>query len=567
MYSFRIISAALLFSFALSNRAKSEGKAMKTCEQSPTGMRCVAGGIIKIVEKLDNTKTESASLAVNTFYIDSSAVTNADYSKCIKMRRCSRLRYKKASLSAPDLPARASWYQAFNYCKYMGKRLPTELEFDLAHAKKTQTNAEWVNDWGSSCRLKTCKKSCGSQCLVNNAQGPCDGKYPCGRRKLKLYKVKSIDKATNSPITFRKTYNLFWSSSIGFHCASSTNYLKNAPGWMLSKPFEKRKVPLAKLTTEQFHIAHNIKTDVLDKPLCKKPFRSSATCRDPVSYVKGNEGRHFVFAPYTKNLGGGYMGAAADANYSMIASAQSSYVWLFDFDLNINRLHRFLKAFIKASKTRKEFVGYFSFKNRIKAKKVINQEFNNSKKAKFIYGVYLRYRKGLYPYYRGKMRKSRSMGSYGWLRNAENYNYIRDLHLANRIAIVKGDMTKATTMRSIGAAAKKLGIKIRIYYSSNAEEYFPLSANYKANVAALPFDEASIVIRSVHIQSWHGKFKGVTNYWHYVVHGALAFQARLRNRQMKHIHEFKDYKILPGPYRDLSTIELPNTIPSNLSQY
>ena len=128
-------------------------------------------------------------------------------------------------------------------------------------------------------------------------------------------------------------------------------------------------------------------------------------------------------------------------------------------------------------------------------------------------------------------------------------------------------MTKATTMRSIGAAAKKLGIKIRIYYSSNAEEYFPLSTNYKANVAALPFDEASIVIRSVHIQSWHGKFKGITNYWHYVVHGALAFQTGLRNPQMKHIHEFKDYKILPGPYRDLSTIGLPNTIPSNLSQY
>jgi hypothetical protein len=81
-------------------------------------------------------------------------------------------------------------------------------------------------------------------------------------------------------------------------------------------------------------------------------------------------------------------------------------------------------------------------------------------------------------------------------------------------------------MPSIGKAAHALGVPIHIYYTSNAPECWPFSAQYKANVAGLPFDERSVVLHT--LSATKAGFEEQTGHWHYNVQSALQYQSLLK---------------------------------------
>jgi hypothetical protein len=75
--------------------------------------------------------------------------------------------------------------------------------------------------------------------------------------------------------------------------------------------------------------------------------------------VTSNESQHYLFMPYIKNLGGAYVGVAAEANYSFIAYSKSRFAFLLDYDVHVVRLHRMIKALVKDAATPKEFIARF----------------------------------------------------------------------------------------------------------------------------------------------------------------------------------------------------------------
>jgi hypothetical protein len=172
----------------------------------------------------------------------------------------------------------------------------------------------------------------------------------------------------------------------------------------------------------------------------------------------------------------------------------------------------------------------------------------------------------LYEHYKASSQPNSKFGDFGWLRNPDNYAYIRHLYMQERISIHGGDLLKDKTLYNIGEAAKKLGIKIRVYYPSNAEEFWKFTENYKRNVLNLPFDEASVVIRTVHEYPWHvtDRAGGELGFWHYVVHGAYNYQKKLQYPDYFHIEHFKNERIIPTNMRDFSTIHLPSNIPDSI---
>ncbi|MCB1178643.1 MAG: hypothetical protein KDK36_13745, partial [Leptospiraceae bacterium] len=446
----------------------------------------------------------------------------------------------------------------------VGKGIPTDQIFNMAG-----NVPEWTNDWVGECGKNCEGPQCLNVCLKNVSV--CSGKFPCGKLNQKVVKGGGYNlPGENSNISSRMILDISGEKKhIGARCVSDTPYLTNAPAWIIKKPLpEPQSLDLPQVTDNERKILHELKEyDKLDKPFCDKPYTSPANCRDPVSYVKPNEARNYLFADYVKNLRGGYVGVAADANYSYIAQARSEWVWLMDFDFVIFNLHRIIKVFVLESETPGEFIEKFNPKNKPSSMALIEKVYRDHPDFSIMKTKVMdRYGASLYEHYKSISKPSKENGEFGWLRNPKAYSYIRMLHRKGRISIHGGDLLKDKTLFSIGESAKKLGVKIRIFYPSNAEEFWAFNENFKRNVLNLPFDEASVVLRTVHEYPWHVNDRkgGHAGFWHYVVHGAYNYQKKLQLPNYSGIQDFKNERIIPTDMRDFSTIHLPGNIPEGI---
>jgi hypothetical protein len=88
----------------------------------------------------------------------------------------------------------------------------------------------------------------------------------------------------------------------------------------------------------------------------------------------------------------------------------------------------------------------------------------------------------------------------GWLSAESNFQIIRSMHLRNLIVPVTGDLAGGHSLREIGRYARERGLALSALYVSNVEFYLMRSgtfAAYAGNVATLPLNTRSVIIRSV----------------------------------------------------------------------
>lgn len=657
------------FAFVFSDCTNSKNQTTKKassqeqkCQQPPTGMRCIPAGptIIGSTRKqaqqaIDQTKQEikdrkkklqrkglsrsqiadlkeeiafmnrqiamiwseipQQQVYISTFYIDKYEITNEDFRKCVDAGACRQYRkiHKKLysrSLADKQPAVPLSWKMAHDYCKWRGKRLPTEAEWEKVargglkatlypwgnstpDCKKANfkyctddiTRAvgsypaghygvfdmagngyEWVNDWASDCRGINCKNSCGRDCLGKDPKGPCGGKYPCKQRKTKVLKGGSWwwSSVHLRGASRRLEYMHSGPHRLSARCASDSPILTDAPAWMLRNPPSEPPDPI-RISQKQQDILHNLEGyDTLNKPLCKYKFKSPAHCKDPKSYVIPNETRNWLFKNYVKNLGGGYVGVASDANYSYIAHARSQWVWLYDFDIKIVNYHRLLKPLILASTTPDELMKHFSPYREQKTLNKIIHYYKNHPQLDIMKQVFAEYREDIYKHLYIIQRPRTHYENLGWMRSQKAYHHIHLLHKYNRISISPGDMLKDKTIRAIGKSARELGVIVRIYYPSNAEEFWQYSEIHKKNILSLPFDNKSIIVSTleptIHPSYRWQPWSGYGRFWHYIIRGALNHQKKLTNPYYQSIDDFWQHRIQPTEHMDFSTILLPGNI-------
>jgi formylglycine-generating enzyme required for sulfatase activity len=88
--------------------------------------------------------------SVRGFWLDRNEVTNGDYRKCVEAGVCT----PPSRTEAFDDPNRASypvlwvsWYQAREYAMWVGKRLPSEVEWERAARAGTSSRFPWGERW------------------------------------------------------------------------------------------------------------------------------------------------------------------------------------------------------------------------------------------------------------------------------------------------------------------------------------------------------------------------------------------------------------------------------------
>ena len=173
-----IIHGLLLKSLIQTTGSAKENTKTKQPSSKPlSGMALIPEGefVMGSNERWDDEAPEHIS-STKAFYMDLNEVTNSDYEKfVVATQQMTPYHWPEG-----NIPKRkeqhpvvyVSWFDASNYCKWAGKRLPTEQEWEKAARGQDGLIYPWGNQWTLDKSNHPYKTSTGTESI---------GSYPEGR--------------------------------------------------------------------------------------------------------------------------------------------------------------------------------------------------------------------------------------------------------------------------------------------------------------------------------------------------------------------------------------------------
>jgi hypothetical protein len=241
----------------------------------------------------------------------------------------------------------------------------------------------------------------------------------------------------------------------------------------------------------------------------------------------------------TPRSGGAYLGVGPEQNFTYIAALQPKIAFIIDIRRDMLLEHLMYKAVFEMSPDRVEFVSnLFSRKRpaqlsldapvqaifeayaRVPADRTLAEEHlkdiltrlktthhfaltpEDEARIRMIYMDFLR--EGVIsfsssfrsPGYAALMTMTdRSGKNWSYLASKENYERVRTMQQKNLIIPLVGDFAGPKAIRMAGQYLKDHGITVNAFYISNVEDYIRMWPAYVGNVASLPIDASSTLIR------------------------------------------------------------------------
>ena len=269
-------------------------------------------------------------------------------------------------------------------------------------------------------------------------------------------------------------------------------------------------------------------------------------------YLASDEWNVHLFIQDIENLGGAYVGVGTDQAYLFIGWQKPEYAWLVDYDPWVVALHRAYGVFFDKAETPEEFRAFLSTKSLDGTEALLREQFAGDKDAHLIRLAFRKARRRAASRLQKLQEQLDGLGIKGFINDQDTYDAVRTRVRAGKVRPMLANLLETKGLRGIGAAAKALDVPIRVLYLSNAEEYWKYTDNYRQNIAGLPFDERSVVLRAISSQPKN-------NDYHYFVQGALNYLTWLaepridsvfyvaRRRRIKSMDDIPFRRITEGP--------------------
>jgi hypothetical protein len=263
--------------------------------------------------------------------------------------------------------------------------------------------------------------------------------------------------------------------------------------------------------------------------------------------------------------GGAYLGVAPEQNFTYIAAIQPKVAFILDirrqnmlelliykalFEMASDRVEFISRLFsrpkpprLPASATAEEIFKAFepvsgnldlykqtlqSIKDRLVRQHQFKLAGDDEQKIEYVFNVFFRggprmdyayassSPNNAVPSYYNLMVTTDGRGkNWAYLDNEDRYKYVREMQLKNLIIPLVADFGGPKTIKTISQYLKDRGATVSVFYISNVEDYLSSSwTNWKANLAALPADDSTLLIRFIPVSSSSlGWIKDVPDRW------------------------------------------------------
>jgi len=249
-------------------------------------------------------------------------------------------------------------------------------------------------------------------------------------------------------------------------------------------------------------------------------------------YWIGNENHLDVFAPHVEGLGGVHVGVGAEQNWTFAGWSHAEALVLVDFDEAIGDLHRVYMAALRTATTPQEFLALWKEHDGKALAAAVTTDIKDAALRERALRVLRVARALVVIRLENSARRYASRNAAWFLSDDAQYAWVRNLVVEGRVFPVRGDLTKQGTLPAIAAAVRRSGQPLRTFYLSNAEEYFRFGDGFRATAALLPFDEHSVVLRTV---TTSGSLPHVdSDPYHYNVQSGASFAALLADKTVVH---------------------------------
>lgn len=261
-----------------------------------------------------------------------------------------------------------------------------------------------------------------------------------------------------------------------------------------------------------------------------------------VHYLVSNERRLDLLREDVAGNGGVYVGVGAAQNYLLAGWSAPSFMVLIDFDQDVVDLHTLHVAFLAHAGDGAEFEALWGEDAVPVATRLLAIAAPESTRRIRLQALYDRARPEVAASLAKTRKRFEELGVRSLLNDDSQYAAVATLARTGRIITKRGDFTQPGVVAEVAQALEHADARLGVLYLSNIEQYFMYGRGFRDNVAALPMDEDTTVVRTL-----PAKPAG----FEYITQRGDHMQAWLRRKNVRSVYRIRG--MTPGLERPAST--------------